>query len=202
MNKLLLVSGHANSGKDACCNYISKKYGYVKIAFADKIKRMLMHLYNFSYEQLWGDSDERGKIDPRYDKIVREFIQSFGDIGRNLYSNTWVDYTVKIINQINNNYNFNYVNYHGISFDGESGPKPVIVPDGRYLNELEAIRNLNGIIIRIIRPNSKISGNVGNHSSEIDQDFIPDSYFDELIINDGTLEDLYSKIDAILLKYK
>lgn len=199
---IICVSGQASHGKDTVSDYITQKYGFVKIAFADKIKRILMHLYNLSYDQLWGPSDERAKIDPRYDKIIREFVQGFGDTGRDLYLNTWVDYAREIINKIHNSYGYYYVNFHGLTYDAESTPKSVIVPDGRYLNELESIKQLNGIIIRVKRPNSKISGKVGTHSSETDQEEIPDTYFNHIVINDGTLEDLYRKIDDILIQYK
>lgn len=196
------LSGSANSGKDSASDYIVYKSGFVKIAFADKIKRMLMHLYGFEYNQLWGESDERAKIDPRYGKPVREFIQGFGDQGRALDINTWVNYAQAIINKIKNVDNYYYVNYHGIMFDGKSNRKSVIVPDCRYLNELEYIKQAGGVRIRIIRPNSKIKGKLGQHSSETDQEEISNDFFDEIIINDGSLEDLHSKIDTILLKYQ
>lgn len=202
MKNLIGVSGQASHGKDTAADYIAYKYSFVKIAFADKIKRILMHLYDINYNSLWGSSEERGKIDPRYGKSVREFIQGFGDTGRELDINTWVNYTQTIVNKINGSFGYFYVNYHGLTYDATSIPKSVIVPDCRYLNELESIRQNGGLLIRVVRPNSKIQGKVAEHSSETDQLNIPDSFFDELVINEGSLLDLHSKIDQILLKYK
>src|SRR6266581_8408951 len=175
--KLLGLSGSANSGKDLISDYVSHKYGFVKIAFSDKIKRIIMNLYQFEYNQLWGPSEERGKIDPRYNKVIREFIQGFGDKGRELNIDTWVNYTMEVVGSISEKFGYYYVNHYGLSYDGESSPKNVIISDGRYLNELDAIKQRNGLVIRVVRPNSKISGSVGNHSSETDQNEIPSDFF-------------------------
>src|SRR5260221_2964987 len=124
---IILLSGKAGFGKDTCCDYICKKHRFLKIAYADKIKRILSALYDFEYKQLWGPSDERSKIDPRYNKEIREFIQAFGDKGRELNIDTWVNYAIKIIDKIHNCYGYEYVDFDGLSYSGESSPRSVIV---------------------------------------------------------------------------
>jgi len=196
------ISGKAGSGKDTISDYIVKNHNFIKIAFADSIKRILMEVYGFTYTQLWGPSEERGKIDPRYGKAVREFIQGFGDKGRELCLSTWINKTVNIIEKVHNTTGWTYIDHLGLqeNYDYDFDSKSIIISDGRYLNELEALKKINAKLIRIIRPENNLLGKLGGHSSETDQNEIPNSYFDEIIINNGSLEDLYLKIDNILSK--
>lgn len=57
--------GKAGSGKDTIADMFAE-HGYVKIAFADPIKRYCMDAFDFSEEQLWGPSEKRSEPDPRY----------------------------------------------------------------------------------------------------------------------------------------
>ena len=67
MDKIILgLSGTAGVGKDHVGDLIAKKYGFTKIAFSDEIKRMCRKIYNFSYDQCFGPSEERNKQDLRY----------------------------------------------------------------------------------------------------------------------------------------
>jgi hypothetical protein len=60
------ISGLAGSGKDTCADFLVRDHGFVKVALADLIKRMVRDVFGFSYEQLWGPSSERNKPDERY----------------------------------------------------------------------------------------------------------------------------------------
>ncbi len=44
--KCILVTGCAGSGKDTVANYLIKKYGYKKFAFADPLKKISLILFN------------------------------------------------------------------------------------------------------------------------------------------------------------
>jgi hypothetical protein len=67
----------------------------------------------------------------------------------------------------------------------------VVIPDVRFVNEINAIRKAGGKVIRIRRPDI---GQVYNHQSESEQAGIEDDVFDKVIDNDGTLEDLATKV--------
>lgn len=68
MHKLSIVgvSGQAGSGKDTVANYLCEEYGFVKVALADPIKRFGYYVFHFSYDQLWGPSNQRNAVDKRY----------------------------------------------------------------------------------------------------------------------------------------
>lgn len=55
---VLGLLGPAGSGKDLVADYLQKK-NFVKIAFADPMKRFAKKAFNLSNEQLWGESYQR-----------------------------------------------------------------------------------------------------------------------------------------------
>jgi len=67
-----------------------------------------------------------------------------------------------------------------------------LIPDTRFVNEAEAIKECKGLLIRV---NTNRAGMVSNHSSEISLDDYED--FDYVIDNSGTLEELVEKVKDI-----
>lgn len=66
-----------------------------------------------------------------------------------------------------------------------------IITDVRFPNEVKAIEDRGGMIIRIERPGIEL----GTHASETALD---DHVFKHTIINDGTIEDLVQKVKHVL----
>lgn len=69
----------------------------------------------------------------------------------------------------------------------------VVISDVRLENELKAIKNARGKLLRIRREDTdhlSESAGVQSHMSEVEQGAMPDEWFDFLINNDGTVEDL------------
>jgi hypothetical protein len=81
--------------------------------------------------------------------------------------------------------------------DGENNHnkdhKHIGIADCRFQNEVDAIKQNGGIIIKIIRPGLEHEND--SHASE-NIDAVKN--FDHVIVNDGTLEDLYKKVDQFM----
>ena len=71
----------------------------------------------------------------------------------------------------------------------------VIITDMRFPNELKAVKDRDGITIRVNRP--QLISKDFEHESETSLD---SSIFDYTIENDGELVDLVSKVREIMLK--
>jgi hypothetical protein len=63
---ILGVCGPAGAGKDLGAERFIKEHGFVRVAFADPLKRYAKDIYDFTDEQLWGPSEMRNLPDKRY----------------------------------------------------------------------------------------------------------------------------------------
>lgn len=178
MNKLIGICGKKHHGKDTVGDFLAKEYGYTKISFADKLKEVCKVLFNFTDEQLYGskkeDIDEYWKVSPR---TTMQFI------GTDLFR----EQLCKIMPHIGNNIWIEIVKKYIL----ENKYKKIVVCDVRFENEAEMIRELDGTIIKITRPSIVTKD---DHLSETEIDKIK---FDEEIINDGSISDLYKKIRVL-----
>ena len=60
------VSGQAGSGKDTVSDRLIEVHSFVRVALADPIKRFGYHVFHFTSSQLWGPSQLRNAVDPKY----------------------------------------------------------------------------------------------------------------------------------------
>lgn len=64
--RIIGITGRANAGKDSVAGYLCQKYGYTQVALADPLKVLGAKLFGFSTDQLWGPSNLRNTLDPRF----------------------------------------------------------------------------------------------------------------------------------------
>jgi hypothetical protein len=207
--KIFAIMGKAGSGKDTVAD-IFNDYNFQKVAFADPLKRYVMDVFDLSYNQLWGPSQLRqeeliqyiGKEGPL---TPRKILQHIGTEGfRELYEDVWVDYTIRQINKLKNNKDLRYrcdigvYSCLGQEFGSLKRPEGIVISDMRFVNEFKKIKSVGGKIIKIKRENSGLENEQAKHKSEMDQEFIPDSDFDVIINNNGSLNDLKNKVYEII----
>ena len=160
------LTGYAQSGKDTVANILVDKYGFRRLAFADKIRDILYELNPMvGGEPLQLKVDVEGWDKAKQHPEVRRLLQKMGVACRNhLTALVWIG---PVIRDINFNEN-------------------VVITDLRFANEVETIRkSFSGAQIwRIERPGI---GPVNNHISESE---VNKFSVDLTLQNDGTLEDL------------
>ena len=77
-----------------------------------------------------------------------------------------------------------------------------VISDTRFINEIKTIKENGGIIVCVKRgklPTKKAMQEKGAHQSE--WDWLEQDY-DIVIENNGTLEDLYNKVDDLIVSNK
>jgi len=81
----------------------------------------------------------------------------------------------------------------------EYNPSNWIITDVRFPNELEAVEDVKGLTLKVVRPVEKSKTPARLHPSETSLD---KAEFDYTIINDGSIEDLIKKVRQILITEK
>jgi len=134
----------------------------------------------------------------------RLVLQTLGtEWGRTFSQNMWVDYAIRAAKQLLAGENF-YTRVDGVQSWMNAVPSGLaVITDGRFRNEIQAVQEAGGVALRIIRPGSGLSaaaesGGVKGHASERELNEIQDNEFDGVVLNDGTLEQLYGRIDQLV----
>jgi len=104
----------------------------------------------------------------------RKLLQDLGMKMREIDQDVWVNYVLRIV--------------HILPKDSN-----IVIDDLRFMNEYKALKNEGFFIVRIIRdvPPSPFD----DHPSEKEVEQMP---YDVLLLNTGTLDRLYEKLDKIM----
>jgi len=161
------LSGYARSGKDEVAKILVEEYGYTRVAFADKIRELLLETNplikdGFRMENVvsaygW---DQAKVLFPE----IRKLLQNLGVGARKTFcTEFWV---AQALSQVH--------------FEGD-----YVITDVRFINEADRIKQYdNAQLWRVTRPGVDA---VNNHISEHDLD---NYSMDTVIKNEGTLDDL------------
>lgn len=170
--KLIGLVGAAGAGKDTAASYLVER-GWVRIAFADKLKAMAYDINPWisrpksvgGFVRLHHLVDSIGwDVAKTSFPEVRKFLQDLGVAARkHIAEDVWVDAAIGIM-------------------DGHN----VVVTDVRFKNELAAVKAWGGELVLIERPvgAADLGANAG-HISETDW---LDAEFDYTLINDDTAD--------------
>lgn len=181
------IAAAKQSGKDLIGDYIVKNYKFVNYHFADPIKLACGHLFGFTEDQMFGPEkeviDEFWGVTPRrvYQILGTEIFQY--DLIKHLPELAYIGraFWVKRFMKWYNNQQI----------------KPnIIFTDVRFMHEVNLIKEMGGIIWKLERPSI---ARTDQHVSEVEISQF-DNY-DDFIINNSTIDDLYLKVDVLLKKY-
>ena len=208
MTRVVGIGGKLASGKDAISDHLVENHGWIKLGMSDALADSLFTLDPWillptglgwknrftawvarlfrrqptpvyvRYRELY---NALGYVGAKENTEVRRLLQVLGtEVGRKIIDeNIWTDIMVKRVKAL-------------------SGPDvPGIVVTGiRFPNELEAIsEELDGELWWVIRPAIVGAAITAGHASE--NSVLP-SDFDQTIYNDGTLPQLYIKVDRLI----
>jgi len=179
------------SGKDTVSKRLEEKHGFRRDSFAKSLKDAVSAMFNWDREMLEGNGEESRKWrespdefwSERFGKSVtpRWVLQYFGTevMRQHMHDAIWIDSCLS-------------------RYDGT----PTVISDTRFQNELKTIKANGGEIILVKRgdlPTREQMQERGAHKSEWDW---MGWNFDHVIENNGTKEELYQKVDNLVISNK
>lgn len=185
MSNLIIGVGHkARTGKDTVAEYLVEHYDFYRVGFADALKRGVQAIFGFTDQQVHGD--KKLIKDSYWGKTPVKILQEVGtDVMRTHYDNDiWVKAAMKRVQDVQNEH--------------PTG-QHVVIPDVRFPNEVGAIKEAGGYLVRVDRP-LEDRGDIGrdpNHPSEVALDDFRG--WDFKIDNSYTLKTLYKNVDRVLI---
>ena len=183
--KIIGISGKIGSGKDTIGEYLREKYGFKIESFALNVRKVCSILTGIPLEILL-TREAKGIIVKFGDKslTVGELLQIIGNgLRESVAEDIWI---TSLFNNLN-------------KYD------KVVIPDVRYPNEFREIIRQGGIVIRVEGDPAGIREAIKSGKSDDKRDLnapsetsLDDQTFLYIIWNNGSKEDLYRKLDAIL----
>jgi hypothetical protein len=172
------LSGYARSGKDTIANILVEE-GFKRVAFSDALQKCMIAFNPII------DWDLVNNVPIRYVDLVEElgydkckelypeFRRSLQfmatEVGRNTFDeNIWLNFVTDRINAEPN--------------------QDWVITDCRFRNEIKAVEDAGGFIWRVMRYGYN---GANNHISEHELD---NYNFDEIIFNNGSIDDLKEKV--------
>jgi hypothetical protein len=221
---LIGVGGKLTAGKDTFADFLVARHGFQKLGMSDPLATALYTLNplvslawegftDWSAENDWDTHteitryqdiiDHTGYLQAKRIPEVRRLLQVLGtEVGRRMLGeDTWANIAKRTIEDI------------------RSAGVPVVITGVRYGNERELIEDLGGMLVWVERPqpaeqaqSAATAPNIGSvviqaidnaldpqsaaqHSSEIS---LTAEDFHLVLVNDGSLEDLARRTDAII----
>lgn len=181
---LVGLTGKKQSGKSTVSERLVLKWGFIELPLASPLKKMVHSLLN----DLGVSANRRARYEfvdkealiPEIGVSYRWLCQSLGtEWGRNLVNqDIWKKCLIHSINFFNTY--------------SEQKEKNFVIPDIRFDDEAELIRNLGGVIIQINRTDASAQD---THPSETGITLKPD---DIRIFNNGTIKALHEEIELAL----
>jgi hypothetical protein len=200
--KIIAAFSQLAGGKDSSCDYLVKKLNeeaiekWQRIGFAYAVKKVFMDTFEVSWEFIeeWKRKEE---VPEGFNMPIRKCLQFIGDGFRQIQSNIWIKLVLR-------------------------NKFPIVISDGRYINEARIIKESGGINFLIYRPGfenddpnpseSQIKsvvqwcanqGEEGEIKKFKNYNSAPEEVklFDWFLKNDGDLSCLYSKIDEMLIPF-
>lgn len=201
-DKIIAIAGFIGSGKDTAAEYLINNHNFTKLSFAGALKDCVSVVFGWDRVLLEGETLEsrqwREQIDPWWAKRLdmpnltpRWVLQYWGtEVCRiSFHKDIWV---AALENKLNN------------------AVGNIVITDARFSNELEAVKKLNGTLIRVERGSrpdwyehaARFNQGVGGwmqpegvHASEYSSVGLEYDYY---LDNNKSKEDLFKELNLIV----
>lgn len=183
MSKRIIIgiTGKINSGKSLCSHLIQLKHAnFIEYSVSEPLKQIAT-IFGFEHQEVYGTQAQKQTINDFWGISGRTFLQTFGtNICREVLpqhmpsmSSVWCQLLRKKIGDTTTN---------------------IIIPDVRFKNEADIIKELGGWIIHVDRPGN--NSYQSSHKSETEMTSIPPDF---TINNDSDVKHVSDQLENIIL---
>lgn len=181
MSILIGITGRAGSGKDTVAGYLQHKYGFQPMAFANPLKEAAAILFNLPV-YYFHDRELKERVVEDWDMSPRRMAQILGTEA--VRTNFGADFWIKRWLQ----------EYRAMTID-----QNVVLTDVRFNNEAQAVRDLGGTVVHIVRPgDSTLEIAAMQHESESGVTY--NDGRDKIVLNDSSMDALFARVDALFVE--
>lgn len=202
---IIAATGLIGSGKDTVADHLETHYGFKRESFASALKDVAAAIMGWDRDLLEGKTKEarawREEVDTWWAKRLsipnltpRWVLQQWGTqlFRQHFHDDIWIaSLECKLL----------------------QGQSDVVISDCRFPNEVKAIHNHNGMIVRVIRgdePNWFSTAKQACSGDQLAIQYLKDNNIHEsewalanlnpdiTITNNGTLPELFSKVDELV----
>ena len=209
MSRIIGICGFIGSGKDTVADYLVNFHGFKRESFANSLKDAVSMVFGWDRDLLEGRTKQsrewREQRDEWWSKRLgreitpRWVLQYWGTevVRKGFHNDTWVASLENRLHQTQND---------------------IVITDCRFPNEIKAIKAAGGNVIRIKRGpepdwyQAALNYNAGKRKigwalgkEELQSKGVhPSEYswvgsdFDTVLVNDGTLDDLFEQVEDFL----
>jgi hypothetical protein len=179
--RIIGITGKKRHGKDSVARFLPSEY--LSFSLAEPVKDIAREIYGLRLSDTDGSAKDKERILPDWGLSPRQILQRIGtEMGRSIHPETWTRYVKRKMDE-----------EFSLRKEAERsivrGVRAAVITDVRFPNEADAVRSWGGVIWRVIRPGYEDQGDT--HASETESDLIEPNL---TIVNDGTLEDLRTKV--------
>lgn len=175
--KIVGLAGPARCGKDTIAWMLRNQYDAEQFAFAGALKKAASVLLNYPMEFVNGENGyDRESIMPEWGFSMREFLQKLGTecMREQFREDFWIN---------------------RIRVELAHSNLPAVITDVRFENEAAFVRGCGGVVWHIERPQDNgLDERAKAHASEAG---VALREGDQIVINDGTLDDLRESVVAL-----
>ena len=172
--------GCAGSGKSTVAQHLVHRLGFTQLSFASSLKDCAAAIFGWSRADLEGESEAarlwREAVDPWWSARLgipyltpRWVLRHLGTevMRHNFHEEVWIASLQRRMHVVDT---------------------PIVVSDLRFPNEVQAILDVGGVVIRIERPGWEASGHITETA-------LADCVADDVLVNSGSVKDLRLLVD-------
>ena len=182
------IAGFQGAGKDTVADYLQNIYGFKRDSFAATLKDAVAAVFGWDRELLEGRTTEsrvwRETVDPWWAKRLnmpnltpRLVLQKWGTevARRSWHDDTWIASLENKLNKAQND---------------------IVITDVRFPNEIQAVRDAGGIVIRVVRGDEPVWYSIAKRANTGDK--IAQQQLGEFNIHPSEWAWIGTEFDAVL----